>query len=169
MNLDMNFCIGSSVPFLDVEINHRQGILQTKIYRPCLTEPYTLSYLVNYPLEFYMKMIRIMLIRAIHCCTNVHDFHDEHKFIYVTSLINRFPLDFIDTCIREFFKEFNPTKLDYHYSQQAFKKLRRHVITTERLSMLSINNERSWYDNKKDDYNFDSKTNTKKRMKTYSN
>jgi hypothetical protein len=71
------------------------------------------------------------------------DFQNERLFIYSTCLLNRFPLHFIDNCVRQFFHEFNPSKLNYQYNQTTYECLRRHVMMdASELSSLSTNHKR---------------------------
>jgi hypothetical protein len=143
-DLPIQVSIGKSIHYLDMEIIQYNGILRTKIYRSSLTEPYTLPYLINYPLDQYASLIRDHLIHAIQSCTNIEDFQDQHLFIYSICLVNRFPLDLIVDCVNNFFNEFNPSKLNYQYDEKTYKSLRQCVMTTNvQMSCLAMNNKRS--------------------------
>ncbi|CAF1265642.1 unnamed protein product [Adineta steineri] len=163
-HLSMNFFIGTSIRFLDVEITHNDSILRTKPYRSCLSQSYTLSYTTNKPSKYYFHIIRTLLIQAISCCINIHDFFKEFEFMYSICLFNRFPLGFIDTCTSEFFNEFNTSKVDYEDNQHTYEKLRQQIIGSDRCLVLSTNNKRRQYDihlNNDLDYQIN-----RKRMKT---
>jgi len=141
-DLPIQLSIGKSIHYLDIEIIQNNGILRTKVYRPGLTEQYTLPYIDNYPLHQYATRTRNHLINAIKSCINIKDFQDECLFMYSTYLLNRFPLDFIDHCIHQFFNEFNPSKLNYQYNQKAYESLRQLIIINVQVACLPTNNKR---------------------------
>ncbi|CAF1338859.1 unnamed protein product [Adineta steineri] len=140
VHLPIHLSTGSSINYLDIEISQENSILQTKICRSCLTELYTWPYVINYPLEQYMAMIRAILIRAIQSCTNIREFRDEYMLVHSICLFNRFPSDFITSCNHQFFQEFNPSKKDYNYNQISYAHLRQQINMKFKLARLSLSN-----------------------------
>lgn len=130
---------GRTVHFLDAEIQHQDGTLRTKVYRPRLIERYAAPYLLTYPSDQYAAQIRRHLIHIIRLCSNIEDFQEEQTFMYFVYSLNGFPLNFVADCIEKVFHEFNPSKFYAQYDQEAYQSLRNHV---RMLNLSSINNKR---------------------------
>ena len=119
---------GRVVHFLDTEIQQRDGILRTKVYRPRLIERYTTPYLVTYPSDQYAAQIRRHLHHIIRLCSNIEDFQDEQTFMYSLYSSNGFPLHFIADCVANVFHEFNLSKSYAQCDQEAYQSLRHQCV-----------------------------------------
>ena len=119
---------GRVVHFIDAEIQQRDGILRTKVYRPRLIERYTTPYLVNYPSDQYAAGIRRHLMHTIRLCSNVEDFQDEQTFMHSLYSLNGFPLHLITDCMENVCHEFNASKSFSQYDQEAYQSLRKQCV-----------------------------------------
>jgi hypothetical protein len=119
--------IGPTINYLDVEIGHIDGFLQTKVFHDCPYEPFSLPYITDHPPYMYLTLIRTALLRIVRCCTNYRDYVKETHFLQLSLSINNFPLNYVTRCFDLFYQEFFSTTVFDRYRQHAYDKLRGYV------------------------------------------
>jgi hypothetical protein len=119
------------VQYLDAEISHIHGFLQTKVYHHSNFEPYTLPYLLSKTRtsqSSHQVLLRAALFRAILYCSNVREFENEQLFIELSFLLNNVSLYFIQKITENFFIEFNiDHQRDKCIDEGTYAMLRLHI------------------------------------------
>ena len=64
-NIKLTRQIGTSLPFLDVFIENKNGILTTSVYHKEAAEPYILPFKSDHPRHVFGNIIETALLRAI--------------------------------------------------------------------------------------------------------
>ncbi|CAF1249427.1 unnamed protein product [Adineta ricciae] len=123
-NIQMNVNIGSTVHFIDVHLENRQGTLYTRLYHDPDSQAYTLPYVLDNPIVTHSHWLRSALIRAVRCYISVHDFHRERIYLEVTCLTNGYSFEFIHRRVEHFFTYFNAASLYQTVNQQVYDQLR---------------------------------------------
>ena len=127
-SIQITTSIGNQINYMDAQISHINGSLQTKINHDTDTEPRCLPYVFDHPRHMHSTLIRACLIRAVLCCSNMIDFDNEHHDIEETFSTNGYTWDYINHHVEEFFREFNALKLKCHVDQCKYDMLRRRVF-----------------------------------------
>ncbi|CAF2131128.1 unnamed protein product [Rotaria magnacalcarata] len=127
--------IGTQIDYLDTYIrffsdeNDNEIELETQVNHESKAEPYALPYIYGHPSDIYSKLIRMALIRAALCCSDIYEFQQERQYIELSFTINNFPVGFISEHVTVFFLEFNMEEFDYTmYDQKTYEELRENVI-----------------------------------------
>ncbi len=79
---------GTSVSFLDVFIENKNGILATSVYHKEATEPYITPFKSDHPRHIFTNIIDTALVRAIRCSPTLSAFNEERRLIKLMSLRN---------------------------------------------------------------------------------
>lgn len=80
--------IGTSVSFLDVYLESRNGILFTSVYHKQAAEPYTVPFKSDHPRHTFTNIIDTALTRAIRYSSTLSAFNDERRLIKLMLLYN---------------------------------------------------------------------------------
>ncbi|CAF2717588.1 unnamed protein product [Rotaria sp. Silwood2] len=121
--------IGTTVHLLDLELTNDKGHFITKIYHDPQTDEYELPSKYEYHTNRPSNLLKAALKHAVRCCSNQEDFHKEHRHIDLCHLIRGFSPDFIDQCIKEFYKELDITIDIYHlFNTIPYETLRQCII-----------------------------------------
>jgi len=144
--------IGYKINYIDAQICHINGNLQTKINHDFDTEPRSLPYVYDHPRLIYSTLIRASLIRAVLCCSNMIDFYHERCDIEETFNTNGYTWDYIIDHVEQFFREFNALELKSHVDQSKYEKFRRLVFEDDQQQLnMKIKqrqieqNKEKWY------------------------
>ena len=122
----INVSINDQIKYLDVIVGHdHHDNLKIQIAHDLNVEPYALPYLSDHSPNKYQTMLRMALLRAVRCYTNVSDFANELLGLQLSFLHNRFSNDFIKNKIVSFLEEFNIPHLKIYsgekfYNQQLY-------------------------------------------------
>lgn len=108
-SLRITISIASHIQYLDAEVSHADGALQTRVYHNSKLEPHALPFL--FPLKsitsrFPLVLYRAALLRAILYCCNTIEFANERLFLDVSFIINDVPLDSMQKTYRNLLSEF---------------------------------------------------------------
>ena len=80
--------IGTSVSFLDVYLENRNGILFTSVYHKAAAEPYTVPFKSDHPRHTFTNIIDNALTRAIRYSSTLLAFNEERRLIKLMLLYN---------------------------------------------------------------------------------
>ncbi|CAF1130526.1 unnamed protein product [Adineta ricciae] len=119
--------IGVNVTYTDMEINHHNGHLRTKVFHKNPYEPYCLPYFSGYSSFEYRSIIRASILRAIRSCQDVNDFEHELKFMQLSFFFNQVPWIEIQRYIHLFDQEFQLQTQRYRYCQSEYNELRQRI------------------------------------------
>ncbi len=82
--------LGKSVPFLDVFIENKNGVLATSAYRKDATEPYIVPFRSDHTRHVFNNIIDTALMRAICYSSTLSAFNEEQRSIKLMLLYNGF-------------------------------------------------------------------------------
>ena len=80
--------IGTSVSFLDVFIENKNGILATSVYHKEAAEPYIVPFKSDHPRHIFNNIIDSALMRAIRYSSTLSAFNEERRSIKLMLLYN---------------------------------------------------------------------------------
>ena len=80
--------IGTSVPFLDVLIENRNGSLFTSVYHKEAAEPHILPYQSDHPRHMFSNIIQGALFRVIRYSSTIEALDEERRTLEITLLYN---------------------------------------------------------------------------------
>ena len=140
-SIQVQLTVGTQISYLDAHIKFITDddddsirILDTSVNHESNVEPYGLPYIYDQPSNLsHSKLIRVALIRAALCCSNIYEFQDERQYIELSFSLNHFPFEFINQHVTMFFFEFDTEEFDYHmYDQNIYQEFRQNVIKYDR-------------------------------------
>ncbi|CAF2066067.1 unnamed protein product [Rotaria magnacalcarata] len=102
-NIELEATIGSCVPFLDLLINNKNGILSTSVYRKLAAEPCVVPFISDHPPHVFSNIIQAALLRAVRYSSTSEIFQNERRTIRLMLLYNGYRSRYIDTYFRKFF------------------------------------------------------------------
>jgi len=80
--------LGTSVSFLDVFIENKNGILATSVYHKEAAEPYIVPFKSDHPRHVFINIIDNALLRAIRYSSTLAKFNEERRSIKLMLLYN---------------------------------------------------------------------------------
>ncbi len=80
--------IGTSVSFLDVYIENKNGTLTTSVYHKEAAEPYVVPFKSDHPRHIFKNVIDTALMRAIRYSSTLSTFNEERRSIKLMFLYN---------------------------------------------------------------------------------
>ena len=80
--------IGTSVSFLDLLVENKNGILSTSVYHKQAAEPYTVPFPSDHPRHTFTNIIDNALLRAIRYSSTLSAFNQERRAIKLMLLYN---------------------------------------------------------------------------------
>ena len=142
--------IGKSLPFLDVFVENKNGIVATSVYHKEAAEPYIVPFKSDHPRHIFKNIIETALVRAIRYSSTLQTFNQERRFIKLKLLYNgyemsigkfllssncicfRYPPRFIYTKFKEFFGIHMPTLsstiLSWNEYERQFYQIRTQLL-----------------------------------------
>jgi len=79
---------GTSVSFLDVYIENKNGVLATSVYHKEATEPYAVPFKSDHPRHVFVNIIDNALTLAVRYSSTLAAFNEERRLIVLTFLYN---------------------------------------------------------------------------------
>ena len=130
-SLQIEIVIDNQIQYLDAELAHAEGILQTRVYHNVTIEPHALPFLfrTKFKLSCPDRLLRAALIRASLYCSNVIEFENERLFMDISFIINNIPFDLIQKTYQNFLHEFEVI-IDGDYScmnEDVYQNLRQRL------------------------------------------
>jgi len=89
-NIKLKAQIGTSLPFLDVLVSNREGILHTAVYHKPSAQPYVVPFISDHPRHTFANIIQTALIRAIRYSSTFETFIKEQIAVELMLLYNGF-------------------------------------------------------------------------------
>lgn len=80
--------IGTSVSFLDLLIENKNGVLTTSTYHKKAAEPYIVPFKSDHPRHTFRNIIENCLVRAVRYSSTLSEFHQERRSIKLMLLYN---------------------------------------------------------------------------------
>jgi hypothetical protein len=80
--------IGTSVPFLDVFIENKNGVLVTSVYHKQAAEPYVIPFKSDHPRHVFKNIIDTAIMRAVRYSSTLSTFNEERRVIKLMLLYN---------------------------------------------------------------------------------
>jgi hypothetical protein len=80
--------LGTSVSFLDVFIENKNGVLATSMYRKEAAEPYVVPFKSDHPRHVFANIIDAALMRAMRYSSTLSAFNQERRTIKLMFLYN---------------------------------------------------------------------------------
>ena len=93
--------IGTSVSFLDLLIENKNGVLVTSVYHKEAAEPYIVPFTSDHPRHVFTSIVDGALTRAVRYSSTLSAFNDERRSIKLMLLYNGFVLQTI-FCLSHF-------------------------------------------------------------------
>ena len=87
-NIKLTRVIGTSVSFLDLFIESKNGVLATSVYHKEATEPYVVPFKSDHPRHIFSNIIDGALTRAIRYSSTLSTFNEERRSIKLMLLYN---------------------------------------------------------------------------------
>ncbi len=92
--------IGTSVSFLDVFIENKNGTLITSVFHKQAAEPYIVPFKSDHPRQIFKNVIDTALKRAVRYSSTLSAFHAERRSIKLMLLYNGYMFHFLHNCSR---------------------------------------------------------------------
>jgi hypothetical protein len=80
--------LGTSVSFLDVLIENKNGTLATSVYHKEVAEPYVVPFKSDHPRHVFKNVIDTALMRAVRYSSTLSAFNKERRSIKLMFLYN---------------------------------------------------------------------------------
>ncbi|CAF3697984.1 unnamed protein product, partial [Rotaria socialis] len=105
-NIKLDYKIGYSLPFLDVQLTNNNGILSTCVYHKPAAEPYVTPFTSDHPRHVFSNIIKTSIERAIRYSSTFEAFNYERRYIKLMLLYNEYPSTFIENEFHKYFSEY---------------------------------------------------------------
>ncbi|CAF2033398.1 unnamed protein product [Rotaria magnacalcarata] len=105
-NIKLDYKIGSSLPFLDVQLTNNNGILSTCVYHKPSAEPYVTPFTFDHPRHVFSNIIKTSIERAIRYSSTFEAFNYERRYIKLMLLYNGYSSTFIENEFHKYFSEY---------------------------------------------------------------
>ncbi|CAF3242503.1 unnamed protein product [Rotaria socialis] len=106
-NINLSANIGSTVNFLDLNIENQDGQLYTTVFQKPSHEPNYLPFNSIHPLHMKKNIPFAMLLRAIRYCSTFQLFLNEREKLRMALLLNKYPNKIIDEQFNNMLLKFN--------------------------------------------------------------
>lgn len=137
--------VGTSVSFLDVRIENRDGILATSVFHKEAAEPYIIPFNSDHPRHVFANIIENALLRVVRYSSTVSTFQSEQRALKLMLLYNGFVLTtkffFMFLCISLSLSRSYPPR----YIHNRFVKFFQSFLYTS-TSVLPVINNKSFFD-----------------------
>ena len=127
-NISITLSVAARLDYLDVNVNNKQGQLQTTVFHKSAAEPYVVPFRSDHPRHVHRNIIRGALYRAVRVCSNVNDFNVERLNIEMTLLLNGYPPKYIAYHFKQFFTQNNAISLLTELDNDLYMKLHHELI-----------------------------------------
>ncbi|CAF1461460.1 unnamed protein product, partial [Rotaria magnacalcarata] len=105
-NIKLDYKIGNSLPFLDVQLTNNDGILSTSVYHKPSAEPYVTPFTSDHPRHVFSNITKTSIERAIRYSSTFEAFNYERRYIKLMLLYNDYPSTFIENEVHKYFSEY---------------------------------------------------------------
>ncbi|CAF3977119.1 unnamed protein product, partial [Rotaria magnacalcarata] len=108
-NIKLDYKIGNSLPFLDVQLTNNNGILSTSVYHKPAAEPYVTPFISDHPRHVFINIIQTSLARAVRYSSTFEAFNYERRYIKLMLLYNGYPSTFIENQFHKYLSDYIST------------------------------------------------------------
>ncbi|CAF2040575.1 unnamed protein product, partial [Rotaria magnacalcarata] len=105
-NIKLDYKIGNSLPFLDVQLTNKNGILSTSVYHKPSAEPYVTPFISDHPRHVFSNIIKTSIEHAIRYSSTFEAFNYERRYIKLMLIYNDYPSTFIENELHKYFSEY---------------------------------------------------------------
>ena len=136
--------VGKTVSFLGVQIENNHGRIKTNVDHPLHLPRFILPYATPHPRLMHRKWAHWAICKAIRCCENIDDFHQERLYIEMTLLSNGYSLEFVKLILKTFYNKYSVTSLQYQSDQRIYQRLRSRLLYVNETEKFSREQEQQW-------------------------
>ncbi|CAF1536747.1 unnamed protein product, partial [Rotaria magnacalcarata] len=141
-NIKLDYKIGNSLPFLDVQLTNNNGILSTSVYHKSAAEPYVTPFISDHPRHVFTNIIQTSLARAARYSSTFEAFNYERRCIKLMLLYNSYPSTFIENEFHRYLSDYISTSpfLPLINNEKKFFQLRQKLLgqPTPRQSQVAL-------------------------------
>ncbi|CAF2061701.1 unnamed protein product [Rotaria magnacalcarata] len=141
-NIKLDYKIGYSLPFLDVQLTNNNGILLTSVYHKPAAEPCITPFTSDHPRHVFANTIKNFLERATRYSSTFEAFNYERRNIKLMLLYNDYPSTFIENGLQKYFSEYISKSpfLPLINDEQKYFRMRKHILgqPTPRQSQVAL-------------------------------
>ncbi|CAM4983383.1 unnamed protein product, partial [Rotaria socialis] len=105
-NIKLDYKIGKSLPFLDVQLTNNNGTLSTSVYHKPAAEPCVTPFTSDHPRHIFSNIIKTFIERATRYSSTFEAFNYERRSIKLMLLYNDYPSTFIENEFHKYFSEY---------------------------------------------------------------
>ncbi|CAM4839617.1 unnamed protein product [Rotaria magnacalcarata] len=105
-NIKLDYKIGNSLPFLDVQLTNNNGVLSTCVYHKPSAEPYVTPFTSDHLRHVLSNIIKTSIERATRYSSTFETFNHEGRYIKLMLLYNGYPSTFIENEFHKYFSEY---------------------------------------------------------------
>ncbi|CAF1431400.1 unnamed protein product [Adineta steineri] len=129
-NIKLDYKISQSLPFLDVLLTNKHGVLTTSVYHKPNAEPYVVPFSSDHPRHVFVNIVQTLLKRAVRYSSAFEILNYERRSIKLMLLYNGYPSSFIDQQFHKFFNEFiyATSILSFIENEQQYILLRHEIL-----------------------------------------
>ncbi len=80
--------LGTSVSFLDLFIENKNGIFVTSVFHKQAAEPYIVPFISDHPRQVFKNVIDTALMRSVRYSSTLSTFHEQRRSIKLMLLYN---------------------------------------------------------------------------------
>ena len=141
-NINLSANISSSVNFLDLYIENRDGHWFTSVYQKPSYEPYYLPFNSIHPLHMKMNIPFTMLLRAIRYCSTFDGYLNEREKLRMALILNKYPSKLIDQQFNKVFSKFN---INESLSTYNYDKIRIKIINSPMKEKILVDYDKTMF------------------------
>ena len=141
-NINLSANISSSVNFLDLYIENRDGQLFTSVYQKPSCEPYCLPFNSIHPLHMKKNIPFTMLLSAVRYCSTFDGYLNEREKLRMALSLNRYSNKLIDQQFSKVLSKFN---IDEPLSINNYDKIRTKIINALMKEKILINHGKTTF------------------------
>ncbi|CAF2256135.1 unnamed protein product [Rotaria magnacalcarata] len=153
-NIKLDYKIGYSLPFLDVQLTNNNGILSTSVYHKPAAEPYVTPFISDHPRHVFSNIIKTFIDRAVRYSSTFEAFNYERLHIKLMLLYNGYPSTFIENEFQKYLSSYISTSpfLPLINNEKKFFQLRQKLLgqPTPRQSQVALSAATADIDNDTD-------------------
>lgn len=169
-NIKLDYKIGNSLPFLDVQLTNNNGTLATSVYHKPAAEPYVTPFTSDHPRHVFSNILKTSIERATRYSSTFEEFNNERRKIklmllyngsvykkYITKIIlfnsifYSYPSTFIENEFKKYFSEniSNSPFLNFIDDENKYNQTRQKILgqPTLRQSQVAMSAAQANIDN----------------------
>ncbi|CAF1691610.1 unnamed protein product, partial [Adineta ricciae] len=97
-----------------------------------------LPYVIDHAQLSHRQWLLSALLRAVHFCTNVHDFIQERLYLEMTCLLYGYSVEFIETQLKRFYRLFHLEHHRFNMNQNVYHQFRRQTFDFARKQLDNL-------------------------------